>query len=158
VIDPAHVGRRYGPFRYTVGVEEVRAFAVAIAGGVPGGLFGGAPPPEPPHPFFVDEEAARASRHGGIIAPPTFCVRYAMQPFSQACADPALGIDLVRLLHGEQAFRYGEGVRPGDVLTTVGEVADVRQKAGMDFLTVKSTTTNQRGRLVVEGTWTAVVR
>ena len=28
----------------------------------------------------------------------------------------------------------------------------------MDFLTVKTTTTNQHGRLVVAGTWMAVVR
>lgn len=157
MIDPAHVGRRYGPYRYAVGLEEIRDFAVTVAGGVPGRVFAGAPP-EAPHPLFVDEEAARASRHGGIIAPPTFCVRFAIQPFAEACADPALGIDLVRLLHGEQAFAFGAPVRPGDRLETVGEIAEIREKAGMDFLTVRTTTRNQHGRVVVEGTWKAVVR
>ena len=157
MIDPGHVGRRYGPHRYTVGLEEIRDFAVTVAGGLPGRVFAGEPP-KAPHPFFVDEAVARVSRHGAVIAPPTFCVRFAMQPFAQACADPVLGIDLVKVLHGEQAFRYGEAVHPGDVLETTGEITDVRQKAGMDFLTVKTTTTNQHGRLVVEGTWVAVVR
>jgi acyl dehydratase len=157
VIDAKHLGRRYGPYRYVVGLEEIRDFAVTIAGGIPGRVFAGEPP-EAPHPWFVDEEAARASPHGGVIAPPTFCVRFAMQPFALACADPALGIDLVKLLHGEQAFEYGDLVRPGDVLETSGEIADIRQKSGMDFLTVKTVTTNQRGRTVVVGTWTAVVR
>ena len=64
----------------------------------------------------------------------------------------------MKVLHGEQAFRYGEAVHPGDVLETTGEITDVRKKAGMDFLTVKTTTTNQHGRLVVEGIWVAVVR
>ncbi len=157
MIDPAHVGRRYGPYRYAVGLEEIRDFALTVAGGMPGRAFA-TPPPEPPHPFFLDEAAARVSRHGGIIAPPMFCVRFAIQPFAQACADPALGIDLVRLLHGEQAFAFGEPVRPGDLLETVGEITEIREKAGMDFLTVKTTTTNQRGRKVVEGIWKAVVR
>ena len=155
MIDPAHVGRRYGPYRYTVGVEAIRDFAVTVAGGVPGR----APwlAAEAPHPWFVDEEAARASRAGGLVAPPTFVVRFAIEPFAAACADPALGIDLVKLLHGEQAFEYGDPVRPGDVLETAGEIVQVRSKAGKDFLTVKTTTTNARGRMVVVGTWTAVV-
>jgi acyl dehydratase len=157
VIDRAHLGRRYGPYRYVVGPEEIRDFAVTVAGGMPGHVFAGEPP-EAPHPFFVDEVTARASRHGGLIAPPMFCVRFAMQPFAKACADPALGIDLVKLLHGEQAFAYGEPVHPGDVLETVGEIVEIRQKSGMDFLTVKTVTTNQHGRVVVEGTWKAVVR
>ena len=157
MIDPRHVGRRYGPYRYVVGLEEIRDFAVTVAGGVPGRVFAVAPS-EAPHPFFVDEPAARGSRHGTLIAPPTFCVRFAIQPFTQACADPVLGIDLLKVLHGEQTFRYGEVIHPGDVLETTGEITDLRQKAGMDFLTVKTTTTNQHGRLVVEGTWVAVVR
>jgi acyl dehydratase len=157
VIDPAHVGRRYGPYRYTVGLEDIRDFAITLAGGTPGRVFAGLPP-QPPHPWYVDEDAARASPHGGIIAPPTFCVRFAMQPFARACADPALGIDLVKLLHGEQAFELAEPVRPGDVIETVGEIVEVRQKGGMDFLTVKTTSTNQHGRVVVVGRWRAVVR
>ena len=157
MIDGRHLGRRYGPYRYTVGLEEIRDFAVTIAGGVPGRVFA-RPPPEAVHPWFVDEDAASASPHGGIIAPPTFCVRFAVQPFTVACTDPALGIDLVKLLHGEQVFEYGDPVRPGDVLETTGEIVDIRQKAGMDFLTVKTTTHNQHGRMVVVGTWKAVVR
>ncbi len=157
MIDRRHLGRRYGPYRCSVGAEEIRDFAIAVAGGVPGRVFA-APPAEPPHPWYVDEEAARASPHGGIVAPPTFCVRFAMQPFANACADPALGIDLLKLLHAEQAFEFSEIVRPGDVLETSGEIADIREKAGMDFLTVTTTTTNQRGRMVVVGTWRAVVR
>jgi acyl dehydratase len=156
VIDRKHLGRRYGPFRYVVGLEEIRDFAVVLAGGAPGRVFA-EDPPEPPHPWHVDEAAARASPHASIIAPPTFVVRFAMTPFARACADPALGIDLVKVLHGEQAFELGDVVRPGDVIETVGEIADLREKNGMDFMTVRSTSVNQRGKVVVVGAWKAVV-
>jgi acyl dehydratase len=154
-IDPRHVGRRYGPFRTTVCAERIQAFAVAVAGGVPG-YFGSAS--GEPHPFCVDEEAARRSPHGTLVAPPTFGVTFAMNAFALACSDPELGLDLLRLLHAEQEFEHGALVRPGDVLTTVGEIVDVRSKGSLDFMTVRTETVNQSGERVLVARWSAVVR
>jgi acyl dehydratase len=156
-LDPRHVGRTYGPFRYGVGQEKISDFAIAVGGGVPGRVFGGLPP-EDLHPWFLDEAAGKASPHGSTIAPPTFCVNFAMQPFALACSDPELGIDLVRLLHGEQQFEYFDVVRPGDILETGGEIVRIESKGTLDFMTVKTTTRNQTGKVVLEGLWTAVVR
>ena len=155
-IDTRHLGRRYGPFRTTVCGERIRDFSVAVSGGTPG--FFGTATGEGAHPWTVDEEAARRSPHGGLVAPPTFGVTFAMQPFALACADPEIGLDLVRLLHAEQEFEYGAAVRPGDVLTTTGEVVEVRSKGSLDFLVVRSETYNQAGEQVLVGRWTAVVR
>jgi len=154
-IDPRHVGRRYGPFRSTVCGERIRDFATAVAGGVPG-YFGASACDA--HPWSVDEESAARSPYGALVAPPTFGVTFAMQPFAQAIVDPEIGIDLLRLLHAEQEFEHGAVVRPGDVLTTTGEVAEVRAKGNLDFITVRSETRNQVGELVLVGRWTAVVR
>ncbi len=154
-IDPRHVGRRYGPFRTTVCADRIRSFAVAVAGGVPG-YFASAV--GDPHPWSVDEEAARASPHGALVAPPTFGVTFAMQPFALACADPELGLDLLRLLHAEQEFEHGAPVRPGDELTTVGEIVEVRSRGPLDFMTVRTETTNQAGRRVLVARWMAVIR
>jgi hypothetical protein len=44
------------------------------------------------------------------------------------------------------------------VLETLGEITEIRAKSGLDFLTVRTTTANQRGKTVVVGTWKAVVR
>src|SRR5574342_956884 len=149
-IDGRHVGRRYGPYRYAVGEGKIAGFAVTAAGGTPGRVFGAASR-EVAHPFHLDGEAARPSPHGSIIAPPMFAVTFAMQPFSDACSDPALGLDLLRLVHGEQEFAWHGVIRPGDVMETVGEVAEARSKGPLDFLVVKTTSTDQRGRVVVEG-------
>ncbi len=156
-IDPRHVGRRYGPYRTTVCAERIRAFAQVVSGGVPG-YFTGAVAAGDPHPWSVDEEAARRSPHGALVAPPTFGVTFAMQPFADACCDPELGLDLLRLLHAGQEFEHGAPVRPGDVLETTGEIVDVRPRGSLDFMTVRTETVNALGERVLVARWTAVVR
>jgi acyl dehydratase len=154
-IDTRHTGRRYGPFRTTVCAEQIRSFAIAVAGGVPG-YFGTAH--GDPHPWSVDEEAARRSPHGALVAPPTFGVTFAMKPFALAICDPEIGLDVLHLLHAEQEFDHGTPVRPGDELTTVGEIVEIRSRGALDFLTVRTETTNGEGQRVLVGRWTAVIR
>jgi acyl dehydratase len=142
-VDPRHVGRRYGPFHKTVCAEQIRSFAIAVSGGVPG-YFGNAKGDPPPG--------------GGLVAPPTFGVTFAMEPFALACSDPELGLDLLRLLHAEQEFEHGAPVRPGDELTTEGEIVEVRSRGPLDFLTVRTETVNGSGERVLVARWTAVIR
>ncbi len=155
-IDRKHLGRRYGPFTFPVGLQHVRDFVAAVGGGVPGHIFSS--PPDRLHPFTWDEAAAKAGPHGGIVAPPTFAATFAMEPFAKACSDPDLALNVLRLVHGEQDMEFLEPVRPGDVLTTHGEITRVQERGNLDFLEVTSTTTNQHGRVVVKGVWTAIVR
>ena len=79
-------------------------------------------------------------------------------PFLRAVFDPELEINLAQLLHGEQAFEFLEVVRPGDILTTNGAIAEIHSKVGKDFLTVAAESRNQHGRTVVRGRWLAVIR
>lgn len=156
-IDPSNVGRVYGPFKYTLGVEKMREFAFAISGGVPSSSFGGKAP-KGLNPLFWDEEAAKAGPYGAVVAFPTFAVNFAMKPFTEAVTDPRLGINLVKLVHGEQSFEFHDVMRAGDVLTTSGKLTEIYDKANMDFVVMETESTNQHGKLVVKGTWTAVIR
>jgi acyl dehydratase len=157
-IDPKHLGRTYGPYRYTVELEKITDFARAVSGGIPGRVFGTASDGKA-FPWFVDQQAGASSPHGSIIAPPTFCVNFAMQPFAVACSDPEIGIDLVRLVHGEQEFTYHDVLRPGDVIDTTGEISSVKSRSSLDFLEVTTRSTRASdGKLVLEGVWTAIVR
>lgn len=155
-IDRKHLGRRYGPFELHVGLEHVRDFVAAIGGGVPGRVFSA--PAERAHPLVRDEAAARAGPHGGLVAPPSFAATFAITPFAKACSDPELQLNVLRLVHGEQQMEWLEPIRPGDVLATVGEITRIQERGNLDFLEVTSTTTNQQGRVVVKGVWTAIVR
>jgi acyl dehydratase len=155
-IDRRHLGRRYGPYTFTVGLEHVRSFAAAIGGGVPGHVFPARP--ERVHPFTWDTAAAAGSRHGGIVAPPGFAATFAIEPFATACIDPELSLNVARLVHGEQELELLEPMRPGDVLVTTGEITRLDERGTLDFLEVTSTSTNQHGRVAVRGVWTAIIR
>jgi acyl dehydratase len=157
-LDPAHVGRRYGPFTYQAGLEKMREFAFAVGGSVPSMGFSAVGAPATLHPWLFDEAAARASPWGSVIAMPNFAVVYAIGPFGKACVDPEVGVNLLLLVHGEQEFEFFAPVKSGDVLTTVGSISDIRSKAGLDFLSVVSQSHNQRNELVTRAKWTAVIR
>lgn len=155
-LDPALVGKKYGPFRYQLGLEKMREFAFAVAGGVPSSSLGFIP--EGLHPLLYDEDAAKDGPYGRVIAFPTFAVNFAIAPFAAAVRDPALGINLVMVVHGEQEFEFFGVMKPGDVITTTGTIAQIFEKSQKDFLVVVSESKNQNGKLLVRGTWTAVVR
>jgi acyl dehydratase len=155
-IDPKHVGRTYGPFTYEIGLEKLREFAFAVGGGHPG--MGATEVPADLNPVLYDVEAGKRSRYGSVIAFPSFAVVFAIRPFEAAATDPALGLNLLMLVHGEQELEFFDVMRPGDVMTTLGRITNVFEKAGKVFLTVVTESTNQAGTLVVRGTWTAVIR
>ena len=136
-VDHKFKGRSYGPYRYEVGLEKIREFAVAIS---PASLpyATARQSPKDLRPIYHDLEAGHASRHKSVVAPPTFCVNFAMAPFLEAVVDPELGIDLLMLLHGEQMFEFFDVVRPGDVMTTTGRIADIYERPQKDFVVVVS--------------------
>ena len=43
-------------------------------------------------------------------------------------------------------------------MSTVGTITQIYEKAGKDFVTVVTESKNQKDKLVVRGTWTAVIR
>lgn len=113
------------------------------------------------NPVFRDEQAAKAAGFRSIPAPPTFlfCLNMMDQP------DPfarykEMGIDLGKVLHGEQSFKYYEPVCAGDKITFVGTISDIYVKKGgaLEFIITDTTATNQKGALVAELRGVTVVR
>ena len=155
-IDKAFIGKQYGPFNYQVGLEKMREFAYAVSGGVPG--LGHTEPPGGLNPLLYDASAGKSSPHGGVVAFPTFPVTFSIAPFAAAVGDPKIGINLLMLVHGEQEFELFDVIRAGDVMSSTGTITQVYDKAGKDFMVVVTESKNQQGKLVVRGTWTAVIR
>jgi acyl dehydratase len=155
-VDASLIGRRWGPFLYTVGLEKLREYVAAISGGAP--ILGLSGLPEDVHPVLHDEAAAALGPYRSVIGFPTFAVTFAMAPFGAALLDPALGVDLLRLVHGEQDFEFLEVLRPGDVLTTHGELVEVTQHGRNEVLVVSTESTNQHGKPAVRGRFTGVIR
>lgn len=157
-LDPKFIGKKYGPFFYEAGLEKMREFSYAVGGGVPSTGFSGKGAPEGLHPWYHDDQAAKGSPYGAVIAMPNFCVAWAITPFARACMDPELKLNVLRLVHGEQRFEFNEVVRSGDRLTTNGTITNIESKRSLDFLEVTTETVNQHGALVVKGVWTAIIR
>jgi acyl dehydratase len=111
-------------------------------------------------PEYCDEASARAAGYPSLPAPPTFAACLFLDvpdPFSWF---RELGIDLGRVLHGAQSFRYLAPVYAGDRLTFASRIGDVfRKKNGaLTFIVRETDVTNQANRRVTEMRATIVVR
>ncbi|WP_050627058.1 MaoC family dehydratase N-terminal domain-containing protein [Bradyrhizobium viridifuturi] len=114
--------------------------------------------------FFLDTLGEANPVYRDVAAapvPPTylFCLEMmdATVPFEFLTA---LGIDLARVLHGEQRFDYHAPVVVGDTLTFQPRVASVTEKKGgaMTLIVVDTPVTNQNGVHVADVSRTIVVR
>lgn len=100
------------------------------------------------NPLFNDEAVARGTRFGGMIAPPTFCRSFGMDI-------PRVKLDLpgYRALDGASDWEYMKPIRPGDRITAVSKIADLRETAGrlgtMVFIVMETSYTNQFNQLCV---------
>jgi acyl dehydratase len=143
-LDPSFIGRTYPPTEpYEVGREKIREFADAIGD---------------PNPAYRDRAAAEKLGHPDVIAPPTFPVVLSMRAGAQVVADPALGLDYSRVVHGEQRFVYTRPVRAGDQLVVVVTVDNIRSAAGNDLLTTRGEVSTVDGEHVVTTYSTLVSR
>jgi acyl dehydratase len=150
------LGQRWGPFRYVMGAEKMREYAVAISGGVPSYISTGLP--EDLHPVLHDEAAAARSPWGSLIAFPMFAVLFSIAPAQAALLDPAMEVDVFRVLHGEQEYEFREVLRPGDVLLTTGTLESHSQRGANTLFVIRTDSVNQHGRIAVRGRFTAFVR
>jgi acyl dehydratase len=113
------------------------------------------------NPLYREDSVARSANYPGMPVPPTylFCLEMmdAAEPFEFLTA---LGIDLARVLHGEQRFDYYAAVVVGDILTFKSRVASVTHKKGgeMTLLVVETKVTNQDGIHVADTSRTIVLR
>src|SRR5439155_23832234 len=74
----------------------------------------------------------------------------------------SLGINLMRVLHGEEEYEYLAPIFPGDMLTGVMKLVDAKsrptQGGSMDLLTIEIDYTNQHGTLVLKAREVVIVR
>ena len=77
------------------------------------------------NPLYLDEEYAKKSEYGGIIAPPTFIFDVSHDIFTEIGED---GRDLSRVtiqgmnaLRGGNEYRFLEPARPGDIVNRTEE-------------------------------------
>jgi N-terminal half of MaoC dehydratase len=116
----------------------------------------------PTTPYAVTEEKvgdfvrATGGEYDGGPAPATFPIVIAFEAMNVFLE--AEQVDLFRIVHGEQRFRYQRPVRPGDVLTASLTVATLRQIGGADIIGTTSVIADETGSEVCTGIATIVHR
>lgn len=100
-------------------------------------------------PLFLDEAAARRTRYGGIVAPPTYLI--VMRP--AIAAKLRLSSPYPKSLDGGTRWTYLEPIRPGDRITATATLADLYEREGrlgtMLFQVIDIEYVNQFGQRVV---------
>lgn len=116
------------------------------------------------NPIYFDEEAAKAAGHPTLLAPPTFLFALHMgAPAKRGdLVDPVggIGIDMRKVLHGEQSFTYHKPIYAGDRLTIETVTSDMYDKKGglLELVAQDTRATNAQGDLCAEMRVVTVVR
>ena len=142
-LSTAAVGREFPPFEYQVGREKIREYATAVG-------FEEA--------IHFDPDEAREAGFRDVVAPPMFCVVYSAGAIGPALFDPEVGMDFARMVHGAQAFKWGEPVCSGDLITTTATCISIEERDDKGFYVFESRSVNGDGAETVRGTWTNIVR
>lgn len=133
-LDQSLIGLTGPQYVFEVEKRHIRQFAEAIGD---------------PNPLYVDEEYAKSTIYGGIIAPPSFPVAIG----TDSGQGIKLPLDYSRMLHGEQEFIYQRPIRAGDRLYCQMKVTNVYEKEGkngpMQFLVMDTEMKDEAGELVV---------
>ncbi len=108
-LNKAAAGKEYPPVESQVTLEALQKYARAY---------------NDDNPAYFD-----ARRPGGIIAPPMFAVAVTWQSVMQPIGDPAVQVDLLRLVHGEQDMEFIAPMRPGNVITSTSKIASIETKS-----------------------------
>ena len=122
-------------------------------------LVGRAFPPTSPYRVSAEKVREFASATGADAdgpVPATFPIVLAFEAMNAFLAD--VGVELSRIVHGEQRFAYERPVRVGDTLNATLAVASLRQIGGNDIIGTRSEIHDADGALVCTTTATLVHR
>jgi acyl dehydratase len=141
----ALVGKESEPMTREVVAKDIRRFCYAV-----GDL----------NPLYLDEEYARQTSYGGIIAPPMFFDIPTMPEYPQDQLKPdglpqtglMPPIKATRSMAGGNEIEFFKPIRVGDRITRVSKIADIYEKEGRSgplvFTVYEQRYANQDGDLV----------
>jgi acyl dehydratase len=143
MLDKSLIGRESDPVVHDVEKNAIRRYAEALGD---------------PNPIYVDEGAAKAAGHSGLVAPPTFAVTLVVNDRFRHSLD----LGTRNVLHGEQVIETGRQILAGDRITVKTRVADVQERTGpsgtMDFLVLEDEGRDDKGELVFRTRETLILR
>ena len=134
-----------------------------------------------PAPRYWDQDWARKSRYGGVVAPPAFPVHAFRRPARAPDPLDAMGephfdgrnrrmrpglppveVPLMRLLNGGYDYEFFRYARVGERIFCKSRFKDIYQRDGksgtMVFVVIEDLYTNERGEPLIKTTNTSILR
>jgi len=135
MLDRSFIGLETAPRSVEVEKGQLKAFAGATG---------------EKNPIYFNEAAAKAAGHPALPAPPTFLFCLGLLAPEPESVIAKLGVDMGKVLHGEQSFTYGQPIHAGDVITLKTRISDIYDKRGgaLDFIVQDTEAANQNGETV----------
>jgi len=146
MIDTSHIGVVSEPRAIDVEKGQLKFFAKATG---------------ETDPIYFDDDAAKRAGHRAIPAPLTFAFSLALgAPAQRGDMFTDIGIDMSRILHGEQKFTHHRTIYAGDTITLTTETVDIYSKKGgaLSFLVQDTKAVNQDNELCTQMRAVLVVR
>jgi acyl dehydratase len=145
MLDKALIGYEFAPRFADVERGQLRFFAKATG---------------ETNQIYFDEEAARAAGHPRLPAPPTFLYSLELLAPDPKGTLGLLGIDIGKVLHGEQQFTYLRQIYAGDRIKLSTRISDIYDKKGgaLEFVVQDTIAENQHGVAVGAARAVLVVR
>ena len=149
MFDKSKIGHSFPPFTIEVSRGKIRELALAIGDD---------------NPIYQSREAAREAGYDDVplfpTAPTIFTFWGNTKMGSQLVS---IGVNVMRILHGEEEYEYLAPINPGDTLTGVMTLVDGKSRQGkdgssMDILTIEVRYTNQHDQSVLNAHEVVIVR
>ena len=153
------IGKKGPTSVFEVEREAIRRFADSV---------------DDPNPLYYDEEYAKKSKYGTIIAPPGFISTpwFADRPRKwgargETAPDETAGVRAAvvkagygRVLDGGMEYEFFKPVKAGDTITFSSAISDIRVREGrtgkMAFIITETTYTNQNSEVVAKTRATSI--
>ena len=109
------------------------------------------------NPLYIDEEFAKKSKYGGLIAPPTFIFDVSQDIFAEVGEDgrdlSGVTIQGLNAVRGGNEYQFFEPARPGDIINSRRKITDIYEKEGKKagkilFIVYETSYTNQKEKLL----------
>ncbi|GLV57947.1 hypothetical protein KDH_47820 [Dictyobacter sp. S3.2.2.5] len=115
------------------------------------------------NPIYHDLEAAKAAGYDDLPLPPTAPTIFTFWGNTQLWEQlSSVGINVARVLHGEEEYEYVAPIAANDTLTGVTTIVDGKtrrtREGSMDILTTETRYTNQHQQHVLSAKTMFIVR
>ncbi len=149
MFDTSKIGQSFPPFTIEVERGKIRELAQAVGDN---------------NPIYQSKEAAQAAGYPDVPLYPTTPTQFQFWGNTQMGAHlVSVGVEVKKILHGEEEYQYIAPISAGDILTGVTTIVGGKNRSaqngmGMQIVNLETKYTNQQDQPVLLARETIIIR